>query len=252
MDLLFDTDAFARNGFGVVRGVISTSLLSDLRNAVQRVEEAVSVLPLHLLERLTLERDLSPKHRDGVEAAEVGDAIFIIGDPVAFDPIFWQLLHQPKIISAVQAAVGTQQLAAHFMNVTIKHPDFGRGIAWHRDYPNEYACPAASCMARVMLCLDGMSATGGATTFLPGSQLLTDTEAASHRLPKDWQAPSSDSFQLCCDPGDLVVIHPKVLHGGKGNNSGKPRRNIILQAGDANVPLKKNPENENVFGHRLS
>jgi phytanoyl-CoA hydroxylase len=244
-------NAFSRNGFAVARDTVSAQLLTRLKDAVQKVQDSVSILPPHLLERLTLERDLSADRRNGVEAAAVGDSIFIISDPVAFDEIFWELLSQPAILSAIQDAIGSHDLAAHFMNVTIKHPRFGRSVAWHRDYMNDYACPATSQFVRVMLCLDGMSEYGGATQFIPGTHYLDDAMVTDHRPPVGWQPTSSEIVKLCCNPGDLVLIHPKVLHGSGVNTSSLLRRNIVLQAGDAGAPLRNIPAREAITGYRL-
>lgn len=49
----------------------------------------------------------------------------------------------------------------------------------------------------------------------------------------------------------MVLIHPKVLHGGGMNRSARPRRNIILQAGDADGALREMPAREVVAGRRL-
>lgn len=252
MDAVLDKLAFTRDGFGVVRRAVPASLLAALKDAAQRVQDIVPALPPHLLERLTFERDLNLDRRGGIASSAVGDAIFILGDPVAFDDVFWEVLHQPRIVSAIQEAVGTQNLAAHFMNITIKHPRFGRSIAWHRDYPNAYACPPGSCFVRVMLCLDGMSEAAGATAFIPGSHHLDDAAAREQRKPIGWQPLDSEVARVCCDPGDLVVIHPKVLHGGGMNTSAGLRRNLILQAGDAEAPLQSLPEPEGVAGYRLA
>ncbi|WP_149536789.1 phytanoyl-CoA dioxygenase family protein [Siccirubricoccus phaeus] len=251
MDGSFDRAAFARDGFGIVRGAVPGSLLGMLRNAVQRVQDTVPSLPSHLRERLTFERDLPAGRRGGIAASEVGDAIFILGDPVAFDAVFWEVLRQPALISAAQAAIGVPEVMAHFMNVTIKHPHFGRSIGWHRDYPNGYAMPAGPCFVRVMLCLDGMSEAGGATTIIPGSHRLDDAAAADHRPSRGWQPAEGAAVKVCCEPGDMVLIHPKVLHGGGMNTSSSPRRNIVMQIGDAAMPLWSVPQQEAVAGHRL-
>lgn len=240
---------FARDGFRVVRQAVPAPLVAALRETVERVQASVASLPPHLLERLTLERDLPAGRRGGRPASEVGDAIFLLGDPVAFDPVFLQLPGQPRIIDALRAALGVRDIAAHFMNVTIKHPRFGRGIGWHRDFPNLYASPAASGFARVMLCLDGMSAESGATAFVPGSHRLTDEEARA--APAGETPPAGAVVLACCDPGDAVLIHPKVLHGGGMNSSARPRRNIVLQAGDAALPLVEIPAQETLAGLRL-
>jgi len=252
MDGMLDKAAFARDGFDIVRRAVPQTLVAALGEAFQRVQASVSDLPPHLLERLTFERDLTADRRGGVAASEVGDAIFMLGDPVAFDAVFWSLLDQPTIVATVRGALGVHDVAAHFMNVTTKHPGFGRGIGWHRDFPNRYACPEASCFVRLMVCLDGMSDSMGATAFVPGSHLLDDT-AARTLFRSGGQRPSHlDAVVLArCDPGDLIVIHPKVLHGGGMNTSSQARRNILLQAGDAEALMLAAPDQESVGGRRL-
>lgn len=250
---IFDAAGFARDGYCVVRQAVPQPRVAAFRRAVNRVQAMVPDLPPMLRERLTLERDLPADRRGGIAAEEVGDAIFILGDPPAFDTIFATLLTEPAIPAAVQEALGRRDVVAHFMNVTIKHPRFGRAIGWHRDFPNRYACPPSSCFLRVMLCLDGMTEAGGATAFLPGSHRIDDAEAEALSASPIRQPPPSpgEAVLACCDPGDLVVIHPKVLHGGGINTSAAPRRNIVLQVGDAAAPLRNRPQQETLAGARL-
>jgi len=129
-------------------------------------------------------------------------------------------------------------LVVHFINVTIKQPRFGRAIGWHRDYPNTAYCTAQSDFLRLMLCLDGMAADSGATRFLPASHGISDAQAASDKDHGTWPRPAADDgICLACAPGQLVAIHPKVLHGGGMNTSERPRRNIVIQVGKASAAL---------------
>lgn len=203
----FDFAAYGRDGFCVFRRAVPPSLVAAMAVAVERVQASVAGLPPDLLGRLVLERDLPADKRGGVAASEVGDAIFILGDPVAFDGAFRSLLEQPVVVGAVREALGGAEAAvAHFMNVTVKHARFGRGIGWHRDFPNRYACTAASRFVRTMVCLDGMSETSGATAFLPGSHLIGDDEARKlsqagerprHPLPAKSASPRANRATWC-------------------------------------------------------
>lgn len=250
---IFDAAGFARDGYCVVRQAVPLPRVAAFCRAVDRVQAMVPDLPPVLRERLTLERDLPADRRGGIAAEEVRDSIFILGDPTAFDAIFATLLEETAIQAAVREALGTRDVVVHFMNITIKHPRFGRAIGWHRDFPNCYACPPSSRFLRVMLCLDGMTEAGGATAFLPGSHRIDDVEAEALSASPTRPPPPSpgEAMPACCDPGDLVVIHPKVLHGGGINTSATPRRNIVLQAGDAAAPLRSRPLQETLAGARL-
>ena len=174
---------------------MSPAVVAELVAAVERVRAGVAELSPDLRERLTLERDLSTDRRGGTAAFIVGDAIFILGDPASFDAVFLRLLDAPGVVEPVREALDATAVAAHFKNVTIKHPRWGRALGWHRDHPNGYACPAASRFVRAMLCLDGMDETSDATTFVPGSHLIDD-EAARGK-PGGRAPPSS---------GDVVAV----------------------------------------------
>lgn len=249
----FDLARYVQDGFGVVRNAVAPILVARLAAAVERVQAAVPILPPNLRERLTLERDLSADRRGGIPSSAVGDAVFLLGDPVAFDDEFWSLLDNQGVIEPIAAALDTEAIEAHFMNVTIKHSHWGRALGWHRDFPNAYACPAGSSFLRAMVCLDGMDDASGATTFVPGSHRISDKEAHELFEAGKRETPASgEVVSVCCGPGDLVLIHPKVLHGGSQNLSNRPRRNIVLQVGDAHAPLLSVPTLEGVSGYRLS
>lgn len=100
-------------------------------------------------------------------------------------------------------------------------PHVGSGIAWHRDAANRYMPTARAAFVRAMICLDGMDAANGGTAFRPGSHLA---------------APEGAEVVERCPPGAIVLIHPRVLHGGAPNRSARPRRNLIVQWGRADDP----------------
>ncbi|BBK43869.1 hypothetical protein STVA_38890 [Allostella vacuolata] len=245
-----DEAGYGRDGFGIVRGLVPPAQVAELAAAVEEVQARVAALPAELARRLTLERDLTADRRGGIPADAVGDAIFILGDPPAFDARFRAPLLLPGLAAAARQALGSDDLVAHFMNVTIKHPLFGRGVPWHRDFPNRYACPDGPGFVRLMVCLDGMARDAGATAFVPGSHRIDDGAAIASggRSPPP---PDATIAYAECDPGDVVVIHPKVLHGGFTNPSPRPRRNLVIQLGSARLPLTTVPEEETVAGWRL-
>lgn len=228
---------YGAQGFAVRRGALGAALRERLCAAVDAVQARAGTLSEAERALLVFERDQPAARRDGVPADAVGDAIFLLGEPWVFDPVFETVLAEPAIVETARLLLQTDAVVAHFMNVTIKHSRFGRGIGWHRDFPNTYICTEGSDFMRLMLCLDGMDAETGATCFVPGSQQLSDAAARREkqqgRPPVDAQA----AVTLQCAPGDLVAIHPKVLHGGGMNRGARPRRNLVLQVGRVQAAL---------------
>ena len=118
--------------------------------AVEQIQAGVSGLSPELAEKLVMERDLPAAKRGGLSSDDAGEAIFIIGDPPAFDPWFAELLLTPALISSVQELLGTDAIRYHFSNITMKRSRIGSGISWHRDFPNRYLCPRGASFGATM------------------------------------------------------------------------------------------------------
>lgn len=235
----FDLDRYESAGYGVVTDAVPAHMLTAMGAWLASAEAAALQCSAEEQARdLVFEKDLSDAGRNGIPATEVGDALFILGDLCRYAPQFGALLQLPALVDACAHALGSTGLVAHFMNATTKHPGFGRAIGWHRDFPNGYLSGADSRFLRVMVCLDGMAEHGGATRFLPGSHRVDDGYAtAEKRGGGKHRYAAHHGVAAECAPGDLVLIHPKVIHGGPGNTSALPRRNVIVQVGVAGMAL---------------
>jgi ectoine hydroxylase-related dioxygenase (phytanoyl-CoA dioxygenase family) len=248
----FDLQRYESSGYGVVRNAVPADLLAAMGAWLASGEAAARQCnPEEQARDLVYEKDLPDAGRNSISISEVGDAIFILGDLCRYAPQFSALLHLPALVHACTLALRRKELVAHFMNATTKHPRFGRAIGWHRDFPNGYLSGTDSRFLRVMVCLDGMAEHGGATRFLPGSHRVDDGYAigekrggAKHRYA------AHHGVAATCAPGDLVLIHPKVIHGGPANTSALPRRNVIVQVGVAGMELVG--EQETVTGWSLT
>lgn len=196
---------------------LPTALRRRLGASLDALLARAATLPPDLVTR---ERDLTPRQREGLPPP--GDAVFLLGDPCRLDPVFaWGFAH-PTVVAAAADLLGTAELRCHFTNATIKAAKRGSGIAWHRDAPNRYMPTERGAFLRAMICLDGMDRSNGGTAFRPGTQ--HGTEGAAEVVAR-------------CPSGGIVLIHPRVLHGGAPNLSGRSRRNLIVQWGRADDPL---------------
>jgi len=221
--------AFDRAGYLLVPALLPVALCADLCARVETIQESVPRLSVGQCRNLVFERDLPARKRGGIPPEKTGAAIFIIGDPPAFDPTFARALLDPCLLTLARLLLESDDIRYHFSNVTMKRAGIGSGISWHRDFPNNYICPSRPTALRLMLCLDGMAAESGATSFVPGS----------HLMPEHWnQSPSAIAERqpwktIACPPGSVIAIHPRVVHGGSPNPTDRHRRNLIVQWGRA-------------------
>lgn len=223
--------SYAARGYAVSTALLAPRLGRAAIAAIERIQQNPAALPPNLTENLVFERTLSAHKRNGIPADATGDAIFIIGNLPAFDPAFVACLIAPRLLALVRALLGSDDIRYHFSNVTMKRPLVGSGIGWHRDFPNRYICPQRPSFLRLMICLDGMDAENGATTFALGSHLLADRPDADAA-----DAERSPQMRAICPPGSVVAIHPRVAHGGTPNPTARQRRNIVVQWGRADDP----------------
>ncbi len=239
--------SFHTRGFAVIPSFFSQEEMEPWKAKVEAIQREVNRLPEALAAKLVMERNLSPKQSCGLSPQEKGDAIFIIGDAPAFDPRLALWMLEPRLLAVMRLLLGSEEILYHFSNVTMKQRQVGSAITWHRDYPNGYLCPKGSTFLRVMLCLDGMTQENGATGFIEGSHQLTDEEAAAAKAAKAAKVKVEGEPEVTvalCPPGSLVLIHPKVLHGGPPNRSSVDRRNLIVQWGRVDDPIGAIPPEE--------
>jgi phytanoyl-CoA hydroxylase len=222
--------------------VLSSTLTVEMIALIERIQLDVADFSPEQLKLLVLERDLPASKRGGISAADVGDAIFILGDPPAFSRRFAAAIVDQAAVALARCLLGTADIRYHFSNITMKRERVGSGISWHRDYPNAYMCPATSSFVRLMICLDGMDSDNGATQFVVGSHLLSDADA-KHAVSREVAEQSGAVIETAiCPPGSVVAIHPKVVHGGPPNASLRSRRNLVIQWGRADDPIEGGTE----------
>jgi phytanoyl-CoA hydroxylase len=228
---------YNQHGYAIAPQVIDPKALINAITMIEKIQAEADTLPPLLKQKLVLERSLPEAKRNGVSTEQVGDAIFIIGDLPSFDAAFLDLIAAPNMIDLVKQVLGTEDIRYHFSNVTMKQAHVGSSISWHRDYPNRYICPKHASFVRAMICLDGMTEATGATEFLLGSHLISDEAATAARASDETSCWTREI--AVCGAGSVVLIHPKVIHGGGANRSTRHRRNIVIQWGVASDPIGK-------------
>lgn len=218
--------AYERDGYAVVPRVFSSSECTVLREELERIATAQTTVDVLRV------ADLSTKQRAGISKAQAGAAIFIIGDLPTTGKLLAELVAHRLLVRIASAALGNALLRYHYSNLTVKAPHVGPRINWHRDFPNRFITMHRARFCRLMICLDGMTKFNGPTAFQPGSHRVSDARARREHSRK-WPRRVRRERPVLCPPGSVVVIHPKVRHGGAANRSNLPRRNIIVQWGAA-------------------
>jgi hypothetical protein len=228
--------AFDDDGFVIVGDLLDGALVSRLREGMDHITGGVEGLRPHLKEKIFLERDHvrnNPQWYSGILAPDdCGGAVRQIADLGLFAPLFTGLIAYPPFLDVLEALFGSLEFSFIGMVGRPKSARVGNGISngsFHRDTP--FADFTTADTITVLLSLDDMTGTNGATSFIRASHKVSDEEAAKpcwRDVPPDRVNPG-DRVDVRCPAGSGVFFTDKVLHAAGHNRSEQPRRTILSE-----------------------
>lgn len=213
--------SYTDDGYVVVENVLGSDRLGDIAAALDRIERAVAEdgLESRLRQWVTLEREQT--HRARADT----DAISNIMELPLFDPIFRDLIVQPRVLDILEALFESGEFSFHNYKSICKMPRGRAPFRWHRDLP--FLPHTSPNLITCMLCVDPMTADNGATVVFPGSHRIPPDRVR----PEDRDMPESelpgDGVTVECPAGAAVLFHANIIHGGGPNLTRSKRRNVI-------------------------
>jgi ectoine hydroxylase-related dioxygenase (phytanoyl-CoA dioxygenase family) len=241
-----DREAYARDGAAIVKGVIPPEWIDFMREAVTR-----------LLDRS------DPASQN---YADDGDPrFFSLTFPWMFDDAFkaWAI-HGPLVDVARQVLTDAQEIIFFYDQIFAKEPGATKATPWHQDLP--FLPVAGEQQVRLWVPFDTVTADGGAIHYLRGSHrwgviyhpvgfknipIITDTYRNSpYEDMPDFEADYGkyDWLVAEAEPGDLLLHHPRTVHGSLGNTTNRFRRAVTsFYVGDG---ATWNPHAANMFHNK--
>lgn len=214
----------ATEGYVLKRSVIDrealhtwSEMVNDLLHRAHGNDEALR--PFVVYEREIIARQ---PHRSELAPEDVGNALYLVDDLLATDPLWWVLFESPGYRDFVATLVGHEPRFASSQCV-VKEALVGSRVAWHRDYPNSVSDYGQTPGVRLLLSIDHMTADNGATMVLPGSH-LPGHPSWNYRPSHAAELFASEMRTLEARPGDVIALHPSIIHGGGINRSSGHRR----------------------------
>ena len=244
--------AYQEAGFEVFAGAVARHIPS-LREAVvlecRRFREGT---PDHAALSVSLAQYIRkhPARSPGVSPKDAGDEPYILGGIAGLNRAFLTFITEPELWQVASGLLDVEpdQLVYHSGQVVRKPAHIGAGLGWHRDYGATYIATQGARFLRLLIPLQPISQTNSGTAIVPGSHLISDKVAQSLV-----GVPESDDGAICpaLEPGDILALHPKTLHGGGPNRSKDARDLFVIQYADGNAPLLHSDDSEPYTGlHR--
>jgi ectoine hydroxylase-related dioxygenase (phytanoyl-CoA dioxygenase family) len=253
---------YAADGFFVRKNVFDTSDLERFRVAAERVVQTATQASVDYAEpRVSDEAsggNESDYQIDGNRYVETSDAtiqfehhtdsetIRVIEPFHHLDPIFDELIADPRIVTPICGLLGFDRVALWTDKINLKRPREGSGFRWHQDSPYwSHVCGHCDQLPNVMVTFDDADRENGCFRLVPGSHRegflpgLNDgsrlgplfTDPASFDVEAQWLAE--------VPAGSMIVFDSHMVHGSEPNLSDRPRRAVVLTYQPADHPMFK-------------
>jgi ectoine hydroxylase-related dioxygenase (phytanoyl-CoA dioxygenase family) len=185
------------------------------------------------------------KHRNpGIPETQTERIPFIISELPKFSDFFRKFILHSALWDIAKNVLQSDSIVYHFSNITRKPAYIGPNLSWHRDYPNQFICPTDSRhFFRALIPLGSMNSQNGCTQVIANTHFISDLKAQKIKISKEKDFDPEWALDLKADPGDVIAIHSKLVHGGRENRSSEDRDLLVVQFG---IPtdnfLYKSPE----------
>lgn len=219
--------AFEENGYHVLRSALTPKEVAHYRDAMAQLFQVPADHPY--ASRLYT-CAIPEEARDALNPRAIWNGF----DLPLFDDRFYDLIFHPKIALTMDALIGPDINFYETCFVT-KPPRFpGHFRDWHQD--SAYFDPQTNDRnAAVVIYLDEMDASSGATGVVPGSHKLgplphtTPTEdlSSKHLEVVDKRKYDAQSATFHFQPGDALFFLARALHKAGQNHTNVSRTGLI-------------------------
>jgi len=230
-----DVEAYERDGYLVVPGILNSAEVGRLRRVTDEFLERSRAVTAHT-EMFDLE--------DGHTPSE--PRLRRIISPHRWHAAYSEIVRHPGIIAALRALWGPN-IRFDQSKLNMKSGEFGSPVEWHQDwafYPH-----TNDDLAAVGIMIDDFDRENGPMLVLPGSHRgpIYDHHTRGHFCGAiDISRADLDvSRAVPClgRAGSITIHHARLVHGSDTNRSSRPRRFLLHQYRAADAwPLIRRPE----------
>lgn len=226
-------EAFARDGFLVMRQMASAERVRDMR-AVVRDHLARAVPPIEY------EVDVAYPGAPAARDAEGGDTPRRLLQAYDRDPVFAQWAEDPRLTAIVAQLLASTDLRltrCHHNCVMTKHPGYSSATLWHRDV--RYWRFRSDRLVNAWLALGDETPDNGCMWILPGSQRLEvaparldEAQFLRDDLPENRELiATAEACPLA--PGDVLFFHAAAFHAAGRNRTDTAKLSTVFTYHDA-------------------
>lgn len=215
-------EAYRRDGFVVVEGVLNAAEIAELRRVTDDLVEQARAVREH-----NEVYDLEDSH----SAAE--PRVRRIKTPHKVHPAYDRVMRHPRILEVLQRLVAPA-IRFDTSKLNLKSAGFGAAVEWHQDwafYPH-----TNDDLAAVGVFMDDVALENGPLLCIPGTHKGPIFEHHDEdgyfcgAMDPERREVDCDSAVPCVGPaGSISIHHARTVHGSAVNTSSRPRRLLLFQ-----------------------
>jgi ectoine hydroxylase-related dioxygenase (phytanoyl-CoA dioxygenase family) len=223
--------AYEENGLLIISNFFSEEDLQQVSNGADRLQAAAEQLSkqqtgkiMHKGTQFVIERKNDTTQIQRI--VWVGSA----------EPELLKLGRQSKILVPVGQILGSNTADQLINQLHYKLPNDEVKFDWHQDVKNRRTFDPKwqdinkkGSFVQTIIAVDPMTADNGTIYYVPHSHLHGDLflDKITDRAELARVAELDKATPLLMNPGDIVFMHPYLVHGSEPNTSASPRRVFI-------------------------
>lgn len=229
---------YQENGYVVIPAVFSSDEIKTLSDSTEKL--ALEAKKFHVTNS---EQQFEELRGTQVVLAHTKDnqvAIKRLVWAAAADPSLLKIGRDERVLKLAFSILQTDE-ADHLINqVHLKEPHDGVSFPWHQDEQNRRKfdpdwqdCGENGSFVQIIVAIDPCTTENGPLLVIPGSHhwgyLKFDAFLTNEQLDERFMSVrglkvESAQVPLLMQPGDAVLMHPRLIHGSWPNESPVPRR----------------------------
>jgi phytanoyl-CoA hydroxylase len=225
-----DRESYEKNGFLVVRNVVSSDLIDKYRKRFQDICTGDIKIP-----GMTIMKDVTLSKSEFVQGEK---AVTKIQD-FQFDDVLFEYCTLPNILNVMEDIIGPNIMAMHTMLIN-KPPDTGKLTSRHPMHQDlhYFNFRPADRIACAWTAMERINRANGCLQVIPGSH-KDPGRLFPHDYPRwnggvnkayhgivDYEPAEGDRIHLEMEKGDTVFFHPLLIHGSGANRTDGFRKAI--------------------------
>jgi len=217
-----DVAFYNKNGYLVVRNVLSDTEVKELRRVTESFVEQARQVSAH-----NDIYDLEDSH------SADDPRVRRIKTPHAHHKSYAKLVAQPNILKILQALWGPS-IRFDVSKLNLKAAGYGAPVEWHQDWAFYPHTNDDLCAVGIMI--DDVDETNGPLMVIPGSHKgpILDHHADGGYFcgaidPRRGEVNFEKAVKLTGLAGSVTIHHARTIHGSATNTSGRPRRLLLHQ-----------------------